>query len=98
MARKNKSGSVYKRDSDPEHTDRYRISMDGNYLFNLKLPLYKKIWLLFDALIFGLIYIIVGLIFSWILNSFVLESLDKSLSRGVVGLQVIGESLLNVFV
>ena len=98
MVRKNKSGSIYKKSKDPEFTGRYRISLDGNYLWNLNLPWYRKLWLVFDALVFGLIYIIVGLIFSWILNSYVLEELNKNLERWVVGFQVIGESLLNVFV
>ena len=98
MRRKNKSGSIYKKSKDAEHTNRYRISLDGNYFVNLDLPWYRKLWLFFDALIFGVIYILIGLVFSWILNSYIFLPLDESLHRAVVGIQVIGESVLNVLV
>lgn len=96
--RKDSVGSIYTKSKDAVYSDNYKISFDGNYLFNLKLPWYRKLWLFTDALIFGVIYIFMGLLFSWILNSFIFQPVDKNLQRWVVGFQVIGESLLNVLV
>lgn len=98
MVKKNRAGSIYRKGKDSEHITRYRISMDGNYFFNLKLPWYRKLWLFADALIFGVIYIIMGLIFSWILNTYVFLPLNRNLGKPVVGIQVVGESVLNVLV
>jgi len=93
-----KTRSIYKKGKDPEHADRYRISMDGNYFFNLDLPWYRKIWLLIDGLVTGAVYVVLGLIFSWILNTYVFLPLDKKLQKGVVFFQIVGESILNVLV
>ena len=107
--KKNKSNgkSLYREDKDPEHPDNYRISADGNYFVTLDLPLYKKVWLFFDAIIFGLIYILVGFFFSWLLNMIpekytddrvVNLSISERDPTWKVGFVVVGETLLNVFV
>ncbi len=103
MVRKDKIGSIYKKGADPKHPDAYRISADGNYFVNLKLPWYKKLWLFFDAIIFGLIYIIVGFAFSWMLNKISEDYTENRViteedPQWVVGFVIIGETLLNVFV
>ena len=98
MIEKSKSGSIYKKSKNPSHADRYRISMDGNYIYNLKLPWYRKLWLMLDGLIFGLIYVILGLIFSWLINSYILQDVDKNLQKWVIGFQIAGDALLNVLV
>ena len=96
--RTDKEGSIYSRSKSPIYADTYKISFDGNYFFNLKLPWYRKLWLFIDALIFGVIYIFMGLLFSWILNSFIFMPFDNKLQRWVVGFQIIGEAVLNVLV
>ena len=98
IKKKDREGSVYSRSKDPNYSDNYKISFDGNYLFNLNIPWYRKLWLFSDALVFGVIYIFMGLLFSWILNSFIFQPLDKSLQKWVIGFQIIGESVLNVLV
>lgn len=103
MVRKDKTGSIYKKGKDPVHPDAYRISADGNYFVNLKLPWYRKLWLFFDAIIFGLIYILVGFAFSWMLNKISEDYTENRViteadPQWVVGFVIIGESLLNVFV
>lgn len=88
----------YDIDKDPYHPDDYTISIDGNYLINSDLPLYRKVWLLIDALIFGAMYVIVGFSVSVFLNDYTVRSFNREEHppKARIGGEIIAQAILSV--
>jgi hypothetical protein len=91
--------SKYKKDKDPYHPDDYTISIDGNYFINMKLPWYRKFWLAIDAIVFAVIYLLVGFSLSVFLNDYTVRELDRDAKppKARVGAEIIAQAITSVF-
>lgn len=74
------------------------LQKNGNYFYDKKLSIWRKIWLFFDLIVFSVIYIFLAFIFSWVLDKYTMTELDRSKSDVIIFLEIVGELILILIV
>mgnify|MGYP005991241093 CR=1 FL=1 len=70
------------------------LQKNGNYFYDKKLSIWKKILLFIDLIIFSVIYITLAFVFSWLLDRYTVTKLNRSRSDALVICEIIGELIL----
>lgn len=75
-----------------------KISDNGNYYINYKIPWYYKLLWLIDSFITGLIYLMTAVVLSWVVDDYAVKNLDTNDSKFFVFIQACGEVIYLILV
>lgn len=70
------------------------LQKNGNYFYDKKISIWKKMLLIIDLVIFSVIYITLAFLFSWILDKYTIPELDRNRSDIIIVCEIIGELIL----
>jgi len=74
------------------------LQKNGNYFYDSKLSIFRKIWLFLDLLIFSVIFITLSFVFSWVLDKYTVKDLDRNQSDGIIMLEITTQLLMIIIV
>jgi uncharacterized BrkB/YihY/UPF0761 family membrane protein len=74
------------------------LQKNGNYFYDSKLSIFRKIWLFLDLLIFSVIFITLSFVFSWVLDKYTVRDLDRNQSDGIIMLEITAQLLMIIII
>lgn len=83
-----------KKSSGPVSDSIDALEKNGNYFFDLKISVWRKLWLFADLLIFSIIYISLAFLLSWTFDKYTVRELNRNQSDAIIICEIIAQLLL----